>query len=314
VIILGDSSEQVLAESAKERAGDRVISLAGKTTVEELASILSMCSLLISNDTGTAHIAAAVGTPVLALFLGPASAKDTAPFGNNHIILEANLPCAPCDYKMVCDAPVCKSMIDTDTVFEIANQMMLGSETEIAVTKAMRVSRTTVSQYGEFALVRYERSNSRRDMLLNFYRYFWNVLLTTEDKRADGESEGRFRGVWLTGLSELQGVYDEARDSVYELSSLLAKQHAPQVIQKCIEQQACWQNKLRAMLNDYPDIAPLIRFLLVKSVLARTSNLEYYVQDLRKAMKSFGRGISLMETMRDRMPCVTSRIKERSFA
>ena len=128
IVIVGDSTETEIAEQVAKASGGQVATVAGETSVETLTSLLVGAELLICNDSGPAHIAAAVGTRVLALFLGPASAKDTAPYGNEHIILEANLPCAPCTYQQPCNSAVCKSTIDVESVFKIAQGMLEGAE------------------------------------------------------------------------------------------------------------------------------------------------------------------------------------------
>jgi len=71
------------------------IDLAGVTTVGLLPALLSRASLLITNDSGPMHVAAAVGTAVVALF-GPTSAARTGPYGVGHSVLTGNVPCRPC--------------------------------------------------------------------------------------------------------------------------------------------------------------------------------------------------------------------------
>src|SRR3989338_7837451 len=93
-----------------------VINAAGKTSVRELASLLKRCQLLITNDTGTMHIAAAVGTKVVALFFAHALVHETGPYGEGHIILQADIPCSPCSHHTNCKNPVCKDYITVEDV------------------------------------------------------------------------------------------------------------------------------------------------------------------------------------------------------
>ncbi len=75
-----------------------VLNLAGATTLRELCALLKACRLLLTNDSGPMHVAAAAGTPVLALF-GSTSPDLTgpAPAGElRHQILRSNVPCSPC--------------------------------------------------------------------------------------------------------------------------------------------------------------------------------------------------------------------------
>jgi len=80
------------------------IDLAGATTVGLLPALLSRASLLITNDSGPMHIAAAVGLPVVALF-GPTSAVRTGPYGLGHRVLTTELSCRPC-LSRTCQNPV----------------------------------------------------------------------------------------------------------------------------------------------------------------------------------------------------------------
>src|SRR3989304_586171 len=74
--------------------------LTGKTGLLQLAALLERCQLLITNDTGTMHVAAAVGTPVVALF-GSTNPTTTGPWGHGHTVVKKDVSCSPC-LKRVC--------------------------------------------------------------------------------------------------------------------------------------------------------------------------------------------------------------------
>ncbi len=69
--------------------------MAGKLSLPELGGFLGEMDLVVSNDSGPMHMAAAVGTPVLALF-GPTDPVRTGPYGDVHRVLIAGLRCSPC--------------------------------------------------------------------------------------------------------------------------------------------------------------------------------------------------------------------------
>ena len=101
------------------------IDLAGATTVGLLPALLSKASLLITNDSGPMHIAAAVGTPVVALF-GPTSAVRTGPYGFGHRVLATELSCRPC-LSRTCQNPVqleCLTRISPEQVFVAARDQL----------------------------------------------------------------------------------------------------------------------------------------------------------------------------------------------
>jgi ADP-heptose:LPS heptosyltransferase len=71
------------------------INLAGQTSLKELAALLKMSRLLITNDSGPMHLAAAMGTPVVALF-GPTDPKKIGPYGTGHVVLRHAEQCPAC--------------------------------------------------------------------------------------------------------------------------------------------------------------------------------------------------------------------------
>lgn len=95
VIITGGDREREDIRSIASRMKTPVHSLAGQTSVLELAALLKRAILFIGNDSGPMHIAAAAGTPVIALF-GPTDPAVWGPWGNGHTVLSKHLPCSPC--------------------------------------------------------------------------------------------------------------------------------------------------------------------------------------------------------------------------
>src|SRR5262249_6422148 len=85
-------------ELAKTANASSPINLAGKTSLRELCVLLKLCRVVLTNDSGPMHVAAAVGTPVVVPF-GSTSPELTGPGlpGDiRHQLLTANAPCAPC--------------------------------------------------------------------------------------------------------------------------------------------------------------------------------------------------------------------------
>jgi len=83
---------------AKTAGAPSPVNLTGKTTLRELCVLLKLCRVLLTNDSGPMHVAAAVGTPVVVLF-GSTSPELTGPGlpgDTRHQLLTANAPCSPC--------------------------------------------------------------------------------------------------------------------------------------------------------------------------------------------------------------------------
>ncbi len=94
--------------------------LAGKTTLRQLCGALKICDVVISNDTGPAHVAAAVGTPVVIPF-GSTSPELTGPGlpgDEKHVFLKSTVPCSPCFVKY---CPIDHRCMTEITVDQVAN-------------------------------------------------------------------------------------------------------------------------------------------------------------------------------------------------
>ncbi len=118
IIIFGVPSEKDVGDEIHSKMDGRAINAAGKTSVRELSALLKRCHLLVTNDTGTMHVAAAVGTKVVALFFAHALVHETGPYGEGHIILQADIPCSPCSHHTNCKNPICKDYIAVEDVLK----------------------------------------------------------------------------------------------------------------------------------------------------------------------------------------------------
>ena len=101
--ILGGKDDQALGETILRAAPDRCLNLCGTTSLLEMIEWLRLCDLLITNDTGPMHVAAALGKPLIGLF-GPTEPRRTGPYGQLENVLRLDLPCSPC-LKSVCRIP-----------------------------------------------------------------------------------------------------------------------------------------------------------------------------------------------------------------
>jgi len=121
--ILGDNQDRPLGEAIGRATSGRCLNLCGQTSLPELVEWLRLCHLMVTNDTGPMHIAAALNKPLVALF-GPTEPRRTGPYGHLDSVLRLDLPCAPC-FKSHChyEKPYeCLMALSPTTVFEFARQ------------------------------------------------------------------------------------------------------------------------------------------------------------------------------------------------
>jgi heptosyltransferase-2 len=96
VWVFGDARERELTARVAAAAGARGLDWGGRTSLPVLAAALARCRWLVTNDTGPLHLAAALGTPVIAVF-GSSDPRRTGPVGVPHRVLwRRDLPCVPC--------------------------------------------------------------------------------------------------------------------------------------------------------------------------------------------------------------------------
>jgi heptosyltransferase I len=91
----GGAAETLSREVAQAAAGARPVDLVNRTTLPELVALIADARALVTNDSGPMHVAAAVGTPVVALF-GPTDPERTGPYGPGHHVLARRATCSPC--------------------------------------------------------------------------------------------------------------------------------------------------------------------------------------------------------------------------
>lgn len=93
--LFGAPGEKELGSQLEKELGGRCRNLVGQTTLAGLIEELRACRLLVSNDTGTMHLAALLGVPVIAIF-GSTEPAWTRPIGKQHLILREHVECSPC--------------------------------------------------------------------------------------------------------------------------------------------------------------------------------------------------------------------------
>jgi ADP-heptose:LPS heptosyltransferase len=101
------------------------VSLVGRDRPDLLPALLAVVDVLVSGDTGVAHLAAALGTPVVALF-GPTDAGLTAPRGSARVVRH-DVPCSPCFYRTCPIEHPCMAGIAPERVREAARALMVSS-------------------------------------------------------------------------------------------------------------------------------------------------------------------------------------------
>ena len=124
IVLLGSGSEdaarnQHILRSAGGRLGGRILDLTDATSVMNLSALLSRVAILLSNDTGTMHVAALFGTPSVCLSFSQLFHPETAPALEGNVVVSSNRACAPCSPSALCNNPVCREDLEAELVSSV---------------------------------------------------------------------------------------------------------------------------------------------------------------------------------------------------
>ena len=164
ILLIGGPKDRRTGAELHNGVGPAVINAVGTTTLRQSAALIRRCAMFVGNDTGAAHISAAVETPVVALF-GPSCPHRFSPFGGDHAVIWAHPRCGPCSQsghqdscrECVFPRPACMLDISVDHVVEVIRRhqeaKVRGSASDSGTLKATLV---------EFANARALASKSAR--------------------------------------------------------------------------------------------------------------------------------------------------------
>lgn len=110
VWMFGSSKDEAIATEIQQLTQNRITNFIGKTSLGEAVDLISLATVVVSNDSGLMHIAAALNRPLIAIY-GSTSPKFTPPLGEKVVVLDLNLPCSPC-FKRECPLKHWRCMLD----------------------------------------------------------------------------------------------------------------------------------------------------------------------------------------------------------
>jgi heptosyltransferase-2 len=122
-VIVGASGDLAVANEVARRMRTHSVVLAGRTTVAELKAVLASAALVVSNDTGTAHVSAALGVPTVVVF-GPTEHVSTRPLSDVAAVVRHDVECSPC---MLRECPIdhrCMTRVEVRDVYSAAQNLL----------------------------------------------------------------------------------------------------------------------------------------------------------------------------------------------
>ena len=123
--VLGGGADRELGTAIAQAAPSQCVDLTGKVSLPEMVEWIRLSDLVVANDTGPMHVAAALRKPLVAIF-GPTEPRRTGPYGQLHNVVQTNLPCVPClDSHCSFALPLeCLNRIGPELVFRRVRQQL----------------------------------------------------------------------------------------------------------------------------------------------------------------------------------------------
>lgn len=129
IILVGAKGDRPVADGVIMKMKTKPSDFVGRLGIPELAALIETCDLMVTNDTGPMHLAAALGRPVVALF-GPGNPGRYGPYGPDgfHVVIQHPVPCSPCTV-FECMERECMRKIRPEEVFrKVADRLAVRQE------------------------------------------------------------------------------------------------------------------------------------------------------------------------------------------
>jgi lipopolysaccharide heptosyltransferase II len=122
-VLFGTAADAESGRIIEQSLGDRCVNRIGQTTLDDLITELRECRLLLTNDTGTMHLATLLGVPVVAVF-GSTEPRLTGPLGDGNVVIRHHVECSPCFLR---ECPIdfrCMHAVTSEEVTAAVLQML----------------------------------------------------------------------------------------------------------------------------------------------------------------------------------------------
>ena len=258
IVLFGAASEKQLGDEIESATSAPIINLLGKTSLPELVAWVKRVNLLVTNDTGTMHISAAVGTPIVALFFVHARCEETGPYCDGAIILQADISCAPCSHQSPCDHYSCLEYITAEDVCAVCKSMLRGEPLSFEDTpffKRVKLYRSRLRESGGVDFV-----PMRKDTLDKYelFAYLYERLFTTALPNWDTPER------MVTGADVFEPALNELNNRFSPPS--------PEDLGKWVERAVEGAEKLRSIARETVKLTVKIATLKTSQALADTAD------------------------------------------
>lgn len=266
-VLLGSQAERALAGNYARQTSTPHIDLVGRTSLLQLAGVLCRCRFLVTNDTGTMHLAAGLNRPIVAIFLATAQPWDTGPYREGCLCLEPDLECHPCSFGQHCaHQEACRRTIRAEDVYDVLTRHFMpegnsvpSATPDLSGTRVWMTCRDEQEFLDLRALSRQE--SALRTQWIRLQRHYYRQFL---DQASDITPPGFVYDLPETARRDIATSLEQSQALLHLLASqtdVLARAPLEKVKQKFL---AYWE-RLQAHWRDDPFFSVLGRLWLAES-------------------------------------------------
>lgn len=287
IILFGSPGEKELGERTMAAMRSVPVNAVGRTGIEELYSLVKCCSLLVTNDTGTMHFAAAAGTPVVMLSIGPAFFRSTGPYSSGNLALQPRLPCSPCRYNLKCHDPICRNILSLEAV-HAACRMLLGETVDLEASfPGVGVYRSHFDPDGFLEWQGLCNLDPRQEELTLRYARIWKDFLDTDLPLRPGQPS--------TAASGLAALTTRGMELTGRIMAAARLHPLPvELITSLGEQEAAVEAEIKLLGSCDNEMAPLIDFLTLIRENITDDDLQTIARQTHKLYQHGSRLASLL--------------------
>ncbi len=263
VLLFGIAGEEPLCR----RIGTQIpgsLNLAGRTDIGSLAGVLRHCRALVTNDTGTQHVAAAVGIPVVVISVGPVFFRETGPYGEGHLVFQAKMPCAPCSFQVSCLNPVCKGKIHAQLVYQALVGLLRGEKgVPSDLPKDVSCYRSGFDREGwlEFS----SPDLSPEDRKIRLYKGLWRGMLKGGPRTPARPAQGDIDPEALAAWTHFEALLRRS-SSLFQRILRAGQGHGaatPQVRILSANLRSA-EEEMRRLVLETEELAPVLHYLILR--------------------------------------------------
>ena len=286
-VLFGSPGEKALADRAAARMERPPINMVGATGIQELFSLVKRCSILVTNDTGTMHFAAAGGTPAVMLSVGPAFFYGTGPYSAGNLALQPRIGCSPCRYDFVCTNPLCSSIITVDAV-HAACRFMLGEPVNPAEDfTGVGVYRSRFAADGFLEWESLCNDDERQSALSKHYERVWKAFL--------GENTAPPPRPFLAVSAELKQLTGQGMDLTARITKAARQKPVPvKQLSDLGDREAAVEAGIKRLGECSPELAPVVDYLTLLRESINDDRLQVIAQQTHDLYRQGHRLASLL--------------------